>query len=89
MKNIGALISATTILVLLGGCKSYEPLEQIDWSKEAENAKTKVRLSSLEDAEKLALVGNMKLNKMRCEAAGADDVVNASESSSPHWKMAV
>ena len=75
MKNINALIFTAAILTFLGGCKTYEPLEKIDWSKEAENAKTKVRLSSLEDAEKLALVGNMMLNKMRCEAAGADDVV--------------
>lgn len=78
MKHSATLILAAAFAAALGGCKTYEPLEKIDWKKEAESAKAMVTLTSLEDAARLALVGNMALNTMRCEAAGADEVVKES-----------
>ena len=75
MKSITALILSAALVAVLGGCKAYKPLERIDWDERVKSAKIKVRISSLEDAEKLALIGNTTLNQMRCEAAGADEVI--------------
>ena len=75
MKSITALILSAALVAILGGCKAYKPLERIDWDERVKSAKIKVRISSLEDAEKLALIGNTTLNQMRCEAAGADEVI--------------
>ena len=56
------------------GCRSYEA-SPIDWKAEARSSVTNViRISSLEDAAELALVGNRELNAMRLKAGGSAKV---------------
>lgn len=75
MKDpIKKTLSAAAIAVALAGCKSYEPLDRIDWAKEANATPPTVVISSLDDAATLALVGNRRLNAMRLKAKGADAV---------------
>lgn len=58
----------------VAGCRSYEP-NPIDWEAEAQAGATNVvRISSVEDAAVLALVGNRELNAMRLKAGGSSKV---------------
>ena len=58
----------------VAGCRSYEP-NPIDWKAEAQAGTTNVvRISSVEDAAVLALVGNRELNALRLKAGGSSDV---------------
>lgn len=82
MKNINAIYVKTFCLTAFtaaaaAGCRSYEA-SPIDWKAEARSGVTNViRISSLEDAAELALVGNRELNAMRLKAGGSDKVAKA------------
>lgn len=59
---------------LAAGCRSYNP-SAVDWEAEAQAGVTNVvRISSVEDAVTLALVGNRELNAMRLKAGAAAKV---------------
>ena len=82
MKNINVIYVKTFCLTAFtaaaaAGCRSYEA-SPIDWKAEVRSGVTNViRISSLEDAAELALVGNRELNAMRLKAGGSAKVAKA------------
>lgn len=69
---------STLAAVLAGGCRSYEPCP-IDWEAESRADVTNaVRISSVENAAVLALVGNRGLNALRLKAASSAKVAKES-----------
>ena len=69
------VVAALLAVSVLAGCKSYAP-RQIDWTAEAAafgNA-TKVTVRSVDDLERLALVGNPEINRLRLKLAKSEAV---------------
>ena len=76
MKKIGVKMFYLLAFAaaLTAGCRSYEA-SPIDWGDEARSGVTNVvRISSVEDAAELALVGNRALNAMRLKAGASAKV---------------
>ena len=72
--NRNVVCLAALAAVCAGGCRSYEP-HPVDWEAESRAGVTNaVRLSSVEDAAVLALIGNRELNALRLKAAGSAKV---------------
>ncbi len=66
------------VLTVVGGCRSYEA-KPIDWEVEARAGDTnELVISSLEDAVRLALVGNREINAKRLATARSSAVAHES-----------
>ena len=66
-----SLALTSLALGIFCGCRSYEP-KPVDWNEEANAGVTnEVRISSLDDAVRLALIGNRELNAMRLKSANS------------------
>lgn len=76
MRIISSLM--IILLVLSAGCKSYDK-NPIDWQTELSDYKSaEVRITSLSDAGKLALIGNRELNAKRLKAANSEKAAKES-----------
>lgn len=74
MKSAGCL--AFVALTAIAGCRTYEP-SPIDWMREKSvwMERGELKFASLDDVERIALVGNAELNLMRVKRSLAANVV--------------
>ena len=70
--------SAFGLLAALVGCRAYEP-SPVDWTAECETwlKSGELTFASLDDVARVAVVGNMELNKLRLKRATSEKVARA------------
>ena len=66
------------LLAALVGCRAYEP-SPVDWTAEGEAwlKAGELKFASLDDVGRVAVVGNMELNKMRLKRASSEKAARA------------
>ncbi len=76
--SLRAVAPVLAVALAFGGCRAYEPAP-IDWEAEAPRGEgEEIRIASVEEAVRLALIGNREINAMRLAAARSADVARAS-----------
>lgn len=74
VKRVSVACVLVAVALGVAGCKSYEA-KPIDWNEEASRAVAEtIELTSLDQVETIALIGNGELNQLRLKAAVSEDV---------------
>ena len=68
-----ASVAVIAAMLAFGGCKAYSP-KPINWETEQSAYSGKVRVESVADIEKIALIGNAEVNRLRLQLAKSEAV---------------